>query len=90
MVSVLAIGLKRRGFKPGRDDGFIRAIKILNTPSFGGEMSCWLHVVRFYDMLNNSRKYERDILHTKSNISFGKIPLICYWMALLLLSERAL
>jgi hypothetical protein len=35
IVSVLAIGLKVHGFKPGRGDGFFRAIKIRNTPSFG-------------------------------------------------------
>jgi hypothetical protein len=36
MVSVFAIGPKVRGFKLGRDDGFLRVIKIRNTPSFGG------------------------------------------------------
>jgi hypothetical protein len=43
VVSVLAIGPKVRGFKPGRGYGFLRAIKILSTPSFvskaGGPMS---------------------------------------------------
>jgi hypothetical protein len=36
MVSVLAIGPKVRGFKPGRGDGFLTAIKVRSTPSFGG------------------------------------------------------
>jgi hypothetical protein len=35
MVCVLAIKPKVRGFKSGRRDGFLRAIKILSTPSFG-------------------------------------------------------
>jgi hypothetical protein len=35
---VLATGTKGRGFKPGRDDGFLRAIKIRSTPSFGWEV----------------------------------------------------
>jgi hypothetical protein len=35
VVSVLATGPKGRGFKPGRGNGFLRAIKILSTPSFG-------------------------------------------------------
>jgi hypothetical protein len=36
MVSVLAIGPKVRGFKPGRGDGFLRAIKIrTRLPSEG-------------------------------------------------------
>jgi hypothetical protein len=38
VVSVLATGPKSRGFKPGRGDGFLRAIKIRSTPSFGGEV----------------------------------------------------
>jgi hypothetical protein len=37
VISVLAIGPKIRGFKPGRCDGFLRAIKICSTSSFGGE-----------------------------------------------------
>jgi hypothetical protein len=48
MVSVLAIRHEVRWFKPGRGDGFIRAIKFHNTPSFGegGEVPC----LRLYDM----------------------------------------
>jgi hypothetical protein len=38
MVSVLAIGPKFRGLKPGRGDRILRAIKIRNTPSFGGQL----------------------------------------------------
>jgi hypothetical protein len=35
---VLATGAKGRGFKPGRGDGFLRAIKTRSTPSFGWEV----------------------------------------------------
>jgi hypothetical protein len=35
VISVLAAGPKGRGFKPGRGDEFLRAIKIRSTPSFG-------------------------------------------------------
>jgi hypothetical protein len=35
MVSVLVIGPKVCGFKPGGGDGFLREIKIRSTPSFG-------------------------------------------------------
>jgi hypothetical protein len=35
VVSVLAIGPKGRGFKPGRGDRLLRAIKICSRPSFG-------------------------------------------------------
>jgi hypothetical protein len=38
VVSVLETGPKGRGFKPGREDGFLRAIKISSTPSLGWEV----------------------------------------------------
>jgi hypothetical protein len=38
MVSVLDIGPKVCGLKPGQGDGFLRAIKIHSTSSFRGEV----------------------------------------------------
>jgi hypothetical protein len=38
MFSMLAIGPTISGFKPGRGDGFLREIKICNTPFFGEEV----------------------------------------------------
>jgi hypothetical protein len=38
VVSVLATGPKGRGFRPGRGDGFLRAIKIRSTHFFGWEV----------------------------------------------------
>jgi hypothetical protein len=38
MVSVLATGPNGRGFKSGQGDGFLRAIKIRSTSSFGWEV----------------------------------------------------
>jgi hypothetical protein len=38
MVSVLTIGPKVCGFKPGGSDGFLRAIEIHSTASFRGEV----------------------------------------------------
>jgi hypothetical protein len=38
MVSVLVTGSKIRGFKLTRSEGFLRAIKISITPSFGREL----------------------------------------------------
>jgi hypothetical protein len=35
VVSVLATGPKGCGFEPGQSDGFLRAIKIRSTSSFG-------------------------------------------------------
>jgi hypothetical protein len=57
MVIVLAIGSKFRGFKPGLGDGFLGAIKIRSTPSFGGEMNRHLHVERCYGTLKIISKY---------------------------------
>jgi hypothetical protein len=53
MVGVLAIRPKVRGFKPGQGVGFLRAIKIRSTPSFGWEVKPEAHVARFYGMLKN-------------------------------------
>jgi hypothetical protein len=38
VVSVLATGPKGRVFKPGRGDGFLRAINIRSSPPFGWEV----------------------------------------------------
>jgi hypothetical protein len=38
VVSVLATGPKGCGFEPGQSDGFLRAIKIRITTSFGWEV----------------------------------------------------
>jgi hypothetical protein len=38
VVSVLATGPKGHGFKLGRGDGFLKAIKIHSTPSFRWEV----------------------------------------------------
>jgi hypothetical protein len=38
VVSVLATRPKYREFEPGKGDGFLRAIKIRSTPSFGWEV----------------------------------------------------
>jgi hypothetical protein len=38
VVMVLVIRTKVPGLKPGRDDGFLRAIKIRSTPSFVEEV----------------------------------------------------
>jgi hypothetical protein len=52
VVIVLATGPTGRGFKPGRDDGCLRAIKIRSTPSSRmGSKSGRSHVIRFYGIL---------------------------------------
>jgi hypothetical protein len=36
MISVFAIGPQDGGYKPDREDGFLRPINIHSTPYFGG------------------------------------------------------
>jgi hypothetical protein len=38
VVSVLATGPKGPGYKAGQGDGFLSAIKVRSSPSFGGEV----------------------------------------------------
>jgi hypothetical protein len=55
VVSVLATGPKVRGFEPGQDDGFLRAIKNpKNIFLSDGRQSRNSHVVRYYGVLKNS------------------------------------
>jgi hypothetical protein len=39
VVGVLSTGPNGRGFIPGQGNGFLRAIKICSTPSFGWEVN---------------------------------------------------
>jgi hypothetical protein len=48
MITVLVVGPRVRGFKPGRGDSVVSVIKIRITPSFGGEVNQEAQVVRFY------------------------------------------
>jgi hypothetical protein len=50
---VVSVLLDRRfaGSDPTESEGFLRAIKILSTPSFGWDVSRRSHFVKFYGML---------------------------------------
>jgi hypothetical protein len=50
VVSVLATGPEGWGFKPGRGDGFLRAIKIRSTPFFGWEVKPEVPCHKIYSM----------------------------------------
>jgi hypothetical protein len=75
MVSVIAIASKVRGFnpgiKPGLGDGFLRAIKILSTPSFRLEAKPSTHVVRFHGIQKSASCMKKCISKAKSIISFA-------------------
>jgi hypothetical protein len=73
VVNVFATGSKGRGFKPGRGDGFLRAIKIRSTSSFGWEVKPEVHVVRFYGML----KIPCDISDTDRQNSHSSVHYFC-------------
>jgi hypothetical protein len=63
MVSVLAIGPKVRGFKRGRGGMLLRAVKILCTPSFVGEVKREVPCRKVLDMEishGNMKKYSKD------------------------------
>jgi hypothetical protein len=54
MVIMLAIGSKGRGFKPGRDDEFLRTINIRSSTSFGEEVK---PSAPCFKILRNVKKY---------------------------------
>jgi hypothetical protein len=62
VVSVLATSPKGRVFDPGQGDGFLRAIKIRSTPSFGWDIKP--------EVLGmNSRPVEAAVLRRQSHAS---------------------
>jgi hypothetical protein len=80
---VLAIGPKVHGIKPRWDNVFLSAIKICNTPSFGGEVNpdapCYVIVA----CKKNHLQVWIKIL-SKAKFSFLLlIPSACYQMTLL-------
>jgi hypothetical protein len=58
-VIVLSTGPKVCGFKPGRGDGYLRAIKIRSAPSFGGEAK-------------TSAPYRKILRHVKEPCSYER------------------
>jgi hypothetical protein len=60
---MLVTGSNVHGFKPGQGGRILRVIKgPQNAFLQRGKYSRWPHVVRFYGMLKNPLKYERNIL----------------------------
>jgi hypothetical protein len=59
VVSVLATGSKGRGFKPGRDDVFLKAIKIRSTLSFGWEVKLEVPCRKILRHVKDSLRYFR-------------------------------
>jgi hypothetical protein len=59
VVSVLATGPNCRGFRPGRGDGLLRAIKIRSTPSLGWEVKPEVPCRKILQRVKNPLTYQR-------------------------------
>jgi hypothetical protein len=59
VVSVLATGPKGSGFKPGQGEGFLRAIKISSTPSFGWEVKPEFSCRKILPLVKDPLTYQR-------------------------------
>jgi hypothetical protein len=63
VVSVFVTGPNRRGFKPGRSDGFLMAITIRSTPPFGWEVKPEVPCRKLLRLV----KEPRDVTQAKFN-----------------------
>jgi hypothetical protein len=57
VVSVLATGPNGRGFNPGRGDGFLKAIKIRSTTSFGWQVKPEVSCRKLFRHVKDSLRY---------------------------------
>jgi hypothetical protein len=62
------------GLNPAEDDGFLWAIKIRRTISFGREVKASSHVVGFFGMLKITEEYERDTSSAKFKDISSQLP----------------
>jgi hypothetical protein len=60
MVIMIAIAPKVRGFKPAESDGFLRAIKIRSTTSFGEEVRRSTPCRKILRQGKNLLRHDRD------------------------------
>jgi hypothetical protein len=58
-VSMLAIGLNVRGFKPGQGHGFLRVIKIRSTISFGRKVKLLAQCHKILGHVKGLLRYDR-------------------------------
>jgi hypothetical protein len=82
VVSVLVIRFKIRGFRPCRGEGFLRAIKIRNTPSLWGGLA-GDPMSQDFTACKNHLQVLTKILHEASLSFLSSIPFACYHMTLL-------
>jgi hypothetical protein len=60
VVACLSLGPKIRRFKRAEDDGFLRAMKIRNTISFGGKVKPSATCRKISRYAKHTYEYERD------------------------------
>jgi hypothetical protein len=75
------------GSNPAEGDGLLSAIRIRNTPSFGGEIKPQAPFRKSSQHVEILYEYETDISLTNSFIFFAHFLLICYYMALLVILQ---
>jgi hypothetical protein len=83
MFSVLATGPKSRGFKPDRGDGFLRAIKIRSTSSFGWKMKPEVPCRKILQHVKHHMQVWTEILCKGKFSHLSLIPPACYQMTVL-------
>jgi hypothetical protein len=85
MVNMLVIGFKVRGFKPGRADGFLRAIKIRSPSFFGGELNLSAQCRKILRHKQTTCKYEQKYFARLNSLFSSTVPPACYQMTVLAL-----
>jgi hypothetical protein len=73
----LPTGPKVRGFNPGRDDGFLRAIKIRSTTSFGGEVKPSVPCRKILRHVKHPCSM-KEILRKQNSRAFIAVSLSCF------------
>jgi hypothetical protein len=76
MVSLLVIGPNVHGLKPGRDDRFLRSIKIRSIPSFGGELKSEVPCRKILGHVKITCKYEQKYFARLNSHSFRPFLLL--------------
>jgi hypothetical protein len=89
VVIVLAIGPKFAGSDPAQDDGFLRAIQICSTTSFGGEIKQAVPCCKFSLLVKRHLQYKRDTCRQNSWTFIAKFLPLCYWVSLLVTVESS-
>jgi hypothetical protein len=62
------------GSKPAEENGFLKAIKILSTPSFGGEVKPLAACRKILQHVKNLSKNERDTSQNKVGDFLSQVP----------------